>query len=53
MESFAVAYPVFYQDENGEVVSLGHIGVHAVLTYKRFQASASPRLGLLVWSSAT
>ncbi|KAH7437246.1 hypothetical protein KP509_05G061900 [Ceratopteris richardii] len=45
MESFATPYPVFFHDGEREH-DKGHIGVHSVLTFKRFQALLSQKVGL-------
>ena len=47
MESFATPYPLYFQDDDGETKSLGVIGVHSVLTFKRFQALISQKTNLL------
>lgn len=46
MESFATPYPLYFQDDDGETKSLGVIGVHSVLTFKRFQALMSQKTNL-------
>lgn len=46
MEAFATPYPVYFQDEDGEPKPCGHIGVHSVLTFKRFQAIMSQKTNL-------
>lgn len=45
MESFATPYPVIFHDGEREH-DKGHIGVHSVLTFKRFQALLSQKVGL-------
>lgn len=45
MESFATPYPVIFHDGDREH-DKGHIGVHSVLTFKRFQALLSQKVGL-------
>lgn len=47
MESFATPYPVFFHDGEREH-DKGHIGVHSVLTFKRFQALLSQKVGFPV-----
>lgn len=45
MESFATPYPVIFND--GEMdVDKGMVGIHSVLTYKRFQSLMSQKTGL-------
>ncbi len=46
MESFATPYPVFFLDDDGETKPCGVIGVHSVLTFKRFQALMSQKTNL-------
>eukprot|EP00249_Psilotum_nudum_P020276 c27634_g1_i1 orf=236-1633(-) len=45
MESFATPYPVIFYDGEQEH-DRGHIGVHSVLNFKRFQALLSQKIGL-------
>lgn len=45
MESFATPYPIIFHDGEREH-DKGHIGVHSVLTFKRFQALLSQKVGL-------
>eukprot|EP00240_Pyramimonas_obovata_P014997 CAMPEP_0118926228 /NCGR_PEP_ID=MMETSP1169-20130426/3971_1 /TAXON_ID=36882 /ORGANISM="Pyramimonas obovata, Strain CCMP722" /LENGTH=223 /DNA_ID=CAMNT_0006867737 /DNA_START=126 /DNA_END=793 /DNA_ORIENTATION=- len=47
MESFATPYPVFFYDGETER-EVGYIGVHSVLTYKRFQSLMSQKISLPV-----
>lgn len=46
MEAFATPYPIYFQDDDGEAKPCGHIGVHSVLTFKRFQAIMSQKTNL-------
>jgi hypothetical protein len=47
MESFATPYALFFDDgDGGEPRAMGHIGVHSVLTYRRFQALMSQKVNL-------
>ena len=47
MESFATPYPCFLLDEEtGEHKTLGFVGIHSVLSFKRFQALISQKTGL-------
>lgn len=45
MESFATPYPLIFTDGETEV-DKGVIGIHSVLTFKRFQALMSQKTGL-------
>ncbi|KAH7296496.1 hypothetical protein KP509_26G025400 [Ceratopteris richardii] len=45
MESFATPYPVIFHDGDREHEK-GYIGLHSVLTFKRFQALLSQKVGL-------
>lgn len=45
MESFATPYPVIFHDGEREH-DKGQIGVHSVLTFKRFQSLLSQKVGL-------
>jgi hypothetical protein len=49
-ESFATPYPLYFDEGEGEAKPCGHIGVHSVLTYKRFQALMSQKTNLPVSS---
>jgi hypothetical protein len=47
MESFATPYALYFDDgDGGEPRAMGHIGVHSVLTYRRFQALMSQKVNL-------
>ena len=50
MESFATPYPVFFQDDSGEPQPMGIIGVHSVLTFKRFISLMAQKINLPVGS---
>ena len=45
MESFATPYPVVFHDGEKEH-DKGYIGVHSVLTFKRFQSLLTQKVGL-------
>eukprot|EP00242_Pyramimonas_sp_CCMP2087_P009471 CAMPEP_0198215388 /NCGR_PEP_ID=MMETSP1445-20131203/49491_1 /TAXON_ID=36898 /ORGANISM="Pyramimonas sp., Strain CCMP2087" /LENGTH=203 /DNA_ID=CAMNT_0043891087 /DNA_START=119 /DNA_END=727 /DNA_ORIENTATION=- len=47
MESFATPYPIYFFDGETER-EVGYIGVHSVLTYKRFQSLMSQKISLPV-----
>jgi len=47
MESFATPFPIFFDDgEGSEPKAMGAIGVHSVLSFKRFQALMSQKINL-------
>jgi hypothetical protein len=47
MESFATPFPVLFDDgETAEPKQMGAIGVHSVLSFKRFQALMSQKINL-------
>jgi hypothetical protein len=46
MESFATPYPVIFMDGDGVETEKGHIGVHSVLSFKRFQSIMTQKTGL-------
>ena len=47
MESFATPFPVYFDDgESSEPKAMGVIGVHSVLSFKRFQALLSQKISL-------
>ena len=47
MESFATPFPVYFDDgESSEPKPMGVIGVHSVLSFKRFQALMSQKINL-------
>lgn len=43
MESFATPYPVIFADADGVESQRGFLGIHSVLTYKRFQQLISEK----------
>ncbi|CAM6095959.1 unnamed protein product [Calypogeia fissa] len=45
MESFATPYPVLFYDGEQEH-DKGHVGLHSVLTFKRFQALVAQKTGI-------
>ncbi|EFJ30816.1 hypothetical protein SELMODRAFT_440415 [Selaginella moellendorffii] len=45
MESFATPYPLFFFDGDQEV-DKGQIGIHSVLSFKRFQGQLSRQVGI-------
>lgn len=45
MESFATPYPIFFSDGENDHEK-GHVGVHSSLTFKRFQAQMSQKIGI-------
>lgn len=46
--ALSLQYPVFFHDDNGELVEKGFVGIHSNLSFKRFQMLMSQKSGVPV-----